>query len=61
MRELIVEVLLRTPKLFLGLLVALVAWGFGVGVFDATPSVELWLLCWAGGAAFVLLVQEGPI
>ena len=44
-----------------GLLVALVAWGFGVGVFDATPSVELWLLCWAGGAAFVLLVQEGPI
>ena len=27
----------------------------------AAPSVELALLCWLSAAAFILLVQEGPI
>jgi len=32
-----------------------------IGPFGATPSVELALLSWLGGAAFILLVETSPI
>ena len=41
----------------LGLVVYLVA----IGPLGATPSVELALLCWLSGAAFILLVETSPI
>ena len=61
MRELLFEILLRLPKVILATVLGLVAWLIATGPAGATGSVELWLLCWLGGAAFVLLVQEGPI
>ena len=32
-----------------------------IGPFGATPSVELALLSWLSGAAFILLVETSPI
>jgi type III secretory pathway component EscS len=61
LRELLVEVLLRLPKVIVAAVVGLIAWLIATGVAGATGSVELWLLCWLGGAALVLLIQEGPI
>jgi hypothetical protein len=61
MRELVFELLLRLPKVLLATAVALVAWWIMTGVAGATPSAELWILCFIGGGVFVLLVQEGPI
>lgn len=61
MRELIAELLLRLPKLVLATVIGLIAWGIVTGVAGATPTPELWLLCFLGGGMFVLLVQEGPI
>ncbi len=61
MRELIVELLLRLPKLILATVVGLVAWAITTGIAGSAPSAELWLLCFLGGGMFVLLVQEGPI
>jgi hypothetical protein len=60
-RELVFELLLRLPKVIVATVVGIVAWLVATGVAGATPSAELWLLCFIGGAAFVLLVQEGPI
>ncbi len=61
MRELLFELLLRLPKLILATVVALLAWWITTSFAGATPSPELWLLCFIGGGTFVLLVQEGPI
>ena len=61
MRELVFELLLRLPKVILATVVGLIAWVLAVGPAGASPSAELWILCFIGGAAFVLLVQEGPI
>ena len=40
---------------------ALVYWLIAVGPLGAPGSVELALLCWLSGAAFILLVEESPI
>jgi hypothetical protein len=61
MRELIYELLLRGPKVILATVVGLIAWVIATGIAGATPTVELWFLCFIGGGVFVLLVQEGPI
>lgn len=61
MRELVLEILLRLPKLLLATAVGLVAWLLATGPVSAAPTPELWLLCFIGGGTFVLLVQEGPI
>jgi len=61
MRELVFEILLRLPKVILATVIALLAWALAVGPAGATPSAELWILCFIGGGVFVLLVQEGPI
>jgi hypothetical protein len=59
--NLVSEILLRLAKAgaaaVLGLLVYLVA----IGPLGAVPSVELALLCWLSGAAFLLLVESSPI
>jgi hypothetical protein len=60
-RELLFELLLRLPKVVLAAVAGLIAWLIATGPAGATSSVELWLLCWLGGAALVLLIQEGPI
>jgi hypothetical protein len=61
MSNLVFEILLRLAKAaaaaLLGLLVYLVA----IGPLGAAGSVELALLCWLAGAAFILLVETGPI
>ena len=60
MSNLVAEILLRlikpTVAAALGVLVYLVATALG-----EPASVALALLSWLSGAAFVLLVQEGPI
>jgi len=60
-RELLVEILLRLVKPMLAGLTGLIVWAVAVGALRAQPSVELLLLSWIAGAAFVLLVQEGPV
>lgn len=61
MSNLVSEIGLRLLKagaaLILGGLVYLVA----IGPFGAAPSVELALLSWVSGAAFVLLVETSPL
>lgn len=61
MSNLIVEVLLRLAKAGAGLLLGLFVYTVAVGMLGAQPSVELALLCWLSGSAFILLVQSGPI
>lgn len=61
MRELIVEILLRLIKPGLAVLLGLVIWWVTVGPLGATPSVELALLAYLAGAAFILLAQESPL
>ena len=60
MSNLVAEILLRLIKpalaVALGLLVYLVAVGLG-----EPPSIALALLSWLSAAAFILLVQEGPL
>ena len=60
MSNLVFEILLRLLKPLaagvLGLVVYLVANWLG-----AAGSIELALLSWLAAAAFILLVQEGPI
>ena len=41
--------------------IAVLAYAIATGIGGAAPTVELWILCFIGGAAFILLVQEGPI
>lgn len=61
MGELVNEILLRLSKALVAALVGLVVWLIAVGLLGAHGSVELALLCWISGAAFILLVQESPI
>lgn len=61
MGYLVNEVLLRLAKAVAALIVAIVLWAVLVGVAGATPTVELAILCWLSGAAFILLVESSPI
>ena len=61
MRELVFEILLRLAKAAAAALVGLVVWLLAVGPLGAEGSVELALLAWLSGAAFILLVEESPI
>jgi len=59
--NLLAEIGLRLLKALaaavLGLLVYLVA----IGPLGASPGIELALLSWLAGAAFILLVESSPI
>jgi len=58
--NLIVELLLRLAKAGAAALVGLLVYIIAIGPLGASPSVELALLCWLTGAAFVLLVESSP-
>jgi hypothetical protein len=61
MRELLFEILLRLTKALAAAVLGLLVWLVAVGPLGAEGSVELALLCWLSGAAFILVVQESPI
>lgn len=61
MSNLVFEILLRLTKAGAALVVAVVLWLVLVGPFGVDATVELALLCWLSGAAFVLLVETSPI
>lgn len=61
MQELVFEVLLRLAKALAAVILGALVFWVAVGVLGAAPTVELALLCWLSGAAFILVVQESPI
>lgn len=61
MSNLVVEILLRLGKALAALAVGLLVYAVAVGPLGAAPSIELGLLSWLSGAAFVLLVESSPI
>ena len=61
MSNLVNEILLRLAKAGIAFLLAIVLYVILVGPFGAAASVELALLCWLSGAAFILLVETGPL
>jgi hypothetical protein len=60
MSNLVFEILLRLTKVAATLVLAIVIYLVTVAL-GATPSVELALLAWLSGAAFILLVESSPI
>ena len=61
MQELVFEILLRLLKAVFGLVLGAIVYLVAVGPLGHPGSVELALLSWLSGAAFILLVQESPI
>ncbi len=61
MSQLAAEIALRLAKALAAFVLGLLVYGIAVAVFGATPSVELGLLAWLSGAAFILLVESSPI
>ena len=61
MRELVFEILLRLSKALAAAVLGAVVWLIAVGPLGVPGSVELALLAWLSGAAFILLVEESPI
>ncbi len=58
MSSLVSEIFLRLAKAAGAAVIGLVVYLLAVGPLGATPSVELALLSWISGAAFVLLVES---
>lgn len=61
MSNLVNEVLLRLLKAGAAAVVGWVLYVLLVGPLGNTGSVELALLCWLSGAAFILLVESSPL
>jgi hypothetical protein len=61
MSNLVVEILLRLGKALAALVVGLLVYAVAIGPLGAAPSIELGLLSWLSGAAFILLVESSPI
>jgi len=61
MSNLVNEILLRLAKAGAGAILGLVVYLVAVGPLGATGSVELALLSWLSGAAFIMLVETGPL
>lgn len=61
MSNLVGEILLRLLKAAAALVAGLLIWITLVGPLGVPATAELALLCWLSGAAFVLLVESGPI
>jgi hypothetical protein len=59
--NLLAEMGLRLLKALAALGLGVVVYGLAVGPLGATPSVELALLSWLSGAAFILLIESSPI
>ena len=60
MSNLVVELLLRLIKPLIAVILGLIVYVVAVGLGEPA-SVSLGLLSFLCGAAFILLVQEGPI
>ena len=60
MSNLVVEIVLRLVKPTIAALLAVVIYGVALA-FGEPGSFGLFLVCWLSAAAFILLVQEGPI
>ena len=61
MSDLVNEVLLRLLKAAIAAALGAIVYVLAIGPLGATGGVELALLCWLSGAAFILLVETGPI
>lgn len=61
MSNLVSEILLRLAKAGAAAVLALIVYLVATGPLGAAPSVELALLSWLSGAAFVLLVESSPL
>jgi hypothetical protein len=61
MSNLVAEIALRLLKAAAALVLGLVLYAVLTGVLGNAGSVELALLCWLAGAAFILLVETSPI
>jgi hypothetical protein len=59
--NLLAEIALRLAKAVAAAIVGLVLYLLLIGPFGQTGSVELALLSWLSGAAFVLLVESSPL
>jgi hypothetical protein len=59
--NLLSEIGLRLLKALAAALLGLLAYVVLVGPAGQAGSVELALLCWLSGAAFILLVESGPL
>jgi hypothetical protein len=59
--NLVYEILLRLAKAAAAAILGLVIYLLLVGPLGAPGSAELALLAWLSGAAFILLVESGPI
>ena len=61
MSNLLSEIGLRLAKAAGAAVVGLVLYLVAIGPLGASGSVELALLCWTSGAAFILLVESSPL
>ena len=61
MSNLLSEIGLRLLKALAAALLGLLVYVIVVGPLGQAGSVELALLCWLSGAAFILLVESGPL
>jgi hypothetical protein len=61
MSNLLAEIALRLIKAGVALVLGIVLYLVLTGPLGNTGSVELALLCWLSGAAFILLVETSPI
>jgi hypothetical protein len=61
MSNLVNEILLRLAKAAAAAIIGLIIYLLLVVAFGVTGSAELALLSWLGGAAFILLVETGPL
>jgi hypothetical protein len=61
MSNLLAEIALRLLKALAALVLGLLLYWLLTGVLGNAGSVELALLCWLSGAAFIVLVETSPI
>jgi hypothetical protein len=59
--NLLAEIALRLAKAGVAALLGLILYAVLVGPLGNAGSVELALLCWLSGAAFIVLVETSPI
>lgn len=61
MTNLVNEILLRLAKAGVAAILGLIVYLVVVGPLGVPGSAELALLSWLSGAAFILLVETGPL
>ncbi len=61
MSDLLSDIGLRLAKALAALVLGALVYLLATGPLGASPGVELALLSWLAGAAFILLVETSPI